>query len=123
MRDLAPPQRALARPGEVLGRLPGEHAEITALKAAGEAGLTPQGTATTTNSEDLFRRFVRILPHLCDRWRTRSTPFQVVLYTDRATADNIKALVAQMYAEFRASEWDSDFTEVPICDAGTGCRS
>jgi hypothetical protein len=49
VRDLTPAQRAMARPGDVLGRLPGEHAEITALKAAGEAGLTPQGIATTTN--------------------------------------------------------------------------
>lgn len=49
VRDLTPAQRALARPGDVLGKLPGEHAEITALKAAGEAGLTPQGIATTTN--------------------------------------------------------------------------
>lgn len=48
-RDLSPAQRALAGPGDVLGRLPGEHAAITALKAAGEAGLTPQGIATTTN--------------------------------------------------------------------------
>jgi tRNA(Arg) A34 adenosine deaminase TadA len=49
VRDLTPAQRALARPGDVLGRLRGEHAEITALKAAGEAGLTPRGIATTTN--------------------------------------------------------------------------
>jgi tRNA(Arg) A34 adenosine deaminase TadA len=49
VRDLTPAQRALAGPGDVIGRLPGEHAEITALKAAGEAGLTPQGIVTTTN--------------------------------------------------------------------------
>lgn len=47
-RDLSPAQRALARPGDVLGRAPGQHAEITALKAASEAGLTPRGIATTT---------------------------------------------------------------------------
>lgn len=40
-RDLSPLQRALARGGDVLGRSPGAHAEITAMDAAGKAGLTP----------------------------------------------------------------------------------
>ncbi len=40
-RDLIPAQRALGQGDDVLGRLPGEHAEITAMDAAGKAGLTP----------------------------------------------------------------------------------
>lgn len=91
---------------------------------ANEAGylLVLNGAADLRcESEDLFRKFVRILPHLCDRWRTRSAPFQIVVRTDRATADDIKVLVLRMYAEFRASEWDSDFAEVPILDIDTGC--
>lgn len=73
------------------------------------------------NNEDLFNRLVRILPHLCDRWRARSTPFQIVLHTDRATVDSIEALVAGMYAEYRASKWRSDFAEVPVIDVEARC--
>jgi hypothetical protein len=40
-RDLDSVQRALANEGEILARLPGAHAEITALDAASKAGLTP----------------------------------------------------------------------------------
>lgn len=40
-RDLSPAQRALSEGDDVLGRLPGEDAEITAMDAAGKAGLTP----------------------------------------------------------------------------------
>jgi tRNA(Arg) A34 adenosine deaminase TadA len=40
-RDLSPAQRALSGGDDVLGRLPGAHAEITAMDAAGKAGLTP----------------------------------------------------------------------------------
>jgi tRNA(Arg) A34 adenosine deaminase TadA len=40
-RDLSPAQRALAGGDDVLGRLPGAHAEITAMEGAGKAGLTP----------------------------------------------------------------------------------
>jgi len=40
-RDLSPAQRALANEGDLLARLPGAHAEVTALDAAGNAGLTP----------------------------------------------------------------------------------
>jgi len=40
-RDLSPAQRALGQGDDVLGRLPGAHAEITAMDAAGKAGLTP----------------------------------------------------------------------------------
>jgi hypothetical protein len=47
VRDLSPAQRALAASGDVLARLPGEHAEITALKAASEAGLIPRAIAST----------------------------------------------------------------------------
>lgn len=39
--DLSPAQRALAQGGDVLGRMRGAHAEITAMDAAGKAGLTP----------------------------------------------------------------------------------
>ncbi len=46
-RDLGPSQRALAKPGEVLARAPGEHAEITALRAAMERGLKPRAIAAT----------------------------------------------------------------------------
>lgn len=40
-RDLVPAQRALANEGDLLARLPGEHAEITAMNAASKAGLSP----------------------------------------------------------------------------------
>lgn len=40
-RDLSRDQRALARTDDVLGRMPGAHAEITAMDAAAKAGLTP----------------------------------------------------------------------------------
>jgi hypothetical protein len=39
--DLSPAQRTLAQDGDVLGRLPGAHAEVTSLDAATKAGLTP----------------------------------------------------------------------------------
>jgi len=40
-RDLSPAQPALGQGDDVLGRLPGAHAEMTAMDAAGKAGLTP----------------------------------------------------------------------------------
>lgn len=46
-RDLSPIQRALAGPNDVLGRLPGAHAEVTALDAASNAGLTPSQMAVS----------------------------------------------------------------------------
>jgi hypothetical protein len=46
-RDLSPAQRALAQEGDVLGRLPGAHAEVTALNAATKAGLTPAQIAVS----------------------------------------------------------------------------
>ena len=46
-RDLSPAQRALAQEGDVLGRLPGAHAEVTALDAATKAGLTPAQIAVS----------------------------------------------------------------------------
>lgn len=46
-RDLIPAQRAVARPGDVLARSPGEHAEVTALKEAAEQGLQPSGIAAS----------------------------------------------------------------------------
>lgn len=46
-RDLSPAQRALAQDGDVLGRLPGAHAEVTALDAASKAGLNPTQIAVS----------------------------------------------------------------------------
>lgn len=46
-RDLTPAQRALLGPGETAARLPGAHAEVTALQAAQKAGSTPQSLAVT----------------------------------------------------------------------------
>jgi tRNA(Arg) A34 adenosine deaminase TadA len=46
-RDLTPAQRALFRPGEIAARLPGAHAEVTALQAAEGLGATPQSIAVT----------------------------------------------------------------------------
>lgn len=40
-RDLSPAQRALASGDDVLGRMPGAHAEVTAMDAAAKEGLTP----------------------------------------------------------------------------------
>ena len=45
--DLTPAQRALLGPREVAARLPGAHAEVTALTHARQAGLTPQAMAVT----------------------------------------------------------------------------
>ena len=46
-RDLSPTQRALANEGEILGKLPGAHAEVTAMDAAAKAGLTPAEIAAS----------------------------------------------------------------------------
>jgi len=46
-RDLTPAQRALLGPGEIAAKLPGAHAEVTAIQAARGAGLTPQAMAVT----------------------------------------------------------------------------
>jgi tRNA(Arg) A34 adenosine deaminase TadA len=46
-RDLAPLQINSLRPGEVLAKLPGTHAEITALSKAQEAGVVPRVLVTT----------------------------------------------------------------------------
>jgi RHS repeat-associated protein len=46
-RDLSPAQRALLGPGEVAAKLPGAHAEVTALQHAAENGLTPQALGVT----------------------------------------------------------------------------
>jgi hypothetical protein len=45
--DLTPAQRALLGPGESAARLPGAHAEVTALTHAQQAGVTPQAMAVT----------------------------------------------------------------------------
>jgi RHS repeat-associated protein len=47
VRDLTPAQRAALQSGEIAARLPGEHAEVTVLTAAQEAGLVPRLLATT----------------------------------------------------------------------------
>ena len=46
-RDLEPAQRALANEDDLLARLPGAHAEVTALNAASKAGLTPSQMAVS----------------------------------------------------------------------------
>ncbi|MGB2758021.1 MAG: hypothetical protein WBD02_10220, partial [Acidimicrobiia bacterium] len=46
-RDLSPAQRALVGPEDVLGKLPGAHAEVTAMDAAAKAGLTPAEIAAS----------------------------------------------------------------------------
>ena len=46
-RDLDPVQRALVRPGERPAKLPGAHAEITALAEAENAGLNPRALVTS----------------------------------------------------------------------------
>jgi hypothetical protein len=45
--DLTPAQRAALRPGEIAARLPGEHAEITALQEAARRELRPRAISTT----------------------------------------------------------------------------
>lgn len=46
-RDLTPAQRALLGPGETAARLPGAHAEVTAIQHAQKAGLSPEAMAVT----------------------------------------------------------------------------
>jgi RHS repeat-associated protein len=46
-RDLSPAQRALMAPGEVAAKLPGAHAEVTALEHAAQNGLTPAQMAVS----------------------------------------------------------------------------
>ena len=46
-RDLSTAQQALASEGDILARLPGAHAEVTALDAASKAGLTPAEMAVS----------------------------------------------------------------------------
>jgi RHS repeat-associated protein len=46
-RDLSPIQKALLGPGEIVAKLPGAHAEVTALTHAQQSGLSPQAMAVT----------------------------------------------------------------------------
>ncbi|WP_026096990.1 RHS repeat-associated core domain-containing protein [Ideonella sp. B508-1] len=46
-RDLSPAQRALMESGEVAAKLPGAHAEVTALQHAAQNGLTPAQMAVS----------------------------------------------------------------------------
>ena len=46
-RDLTPAQRALAGEGEVTAKLPGAHAEVTALQHAAQNGLAPRAIGVT----------------------------------------------------------------------------
>lgn len=55
-RDLGPSQRGLAKAGEILARAPGEHAEVTALRAAMERGLQPRAIAATRDFCPACRR-------------------------------------------------------------------
>ncbi len=47
-RDLTKAQKKLQRENEILAKLPGEHAEITALVEARKRGLEPKAIAVTT---------------------------------------------------------------------------
>ena len=47
VRDLNPAQRALQQKGEILSKLPGEHAEITAIQEALRRGAKPRAIGTT----------------------------------------------------------------------------
>lgn len=47
VRDLSPAQRALQKEGEILAKLPGEHAEITVLQEAAKRGLRPSALEST----------------------------------------------------------------------------
>jgi hypothetical protein len=51
--DLTPAQRALLGAGETLARLPGAHAEVTALTHAAETGLTPGDRGNQEHLPDL----------------------------------------------------------------------
>lgn len=55
-RDLSPAQRAIARDDEIVARLLGEHAEITALREAMSRGLRPRAIATTRDFCPACRR-------------------------------------------------------------------
>ena len=46
-RDLTPAQRAALLPGEIAGKLPGAHAEVTALHTARQLGGTPRSMGVT----------------------------------------------------------------------------
>ncbi|MCL2726735.1 MAG: RHS repeat-associated core domain-containing protein, partial [Polyangiaceae bacterium] len=46
-RDLTPAQRAALLPGEIAARLPGAHAEVTAIETARGLGATPQAISVT----------------------------------------------------------------------------
>lgn len=46
-RNLSPAQRALQKPGDILAREPGAHAEVTALNAVRDAGLEPSAIAAS----------------------------------------------------------------------------
>ncbi|MFT4703648.1 MAG: tRNA(Arg) A34 adenosine deaminase TadA [Bradymonadia bacterium] len=46
-RDLNPAQRAVLEAGEVAARLPGAHAEVTAITHAQQAGVAPRFIAVT----------------------------------------------------------------------------
>jgi len=47
VRDLTPAQRALLGSGEIAAKLPGAHAEVTALQAAQRLGATPRAMVVT----------------------------------------------------------------------------
>jgi RHS repeat-associated protein len=47
VRDLTPAQRALLGSGEIAARLPGAHAEVTALQTARQIGAIPEAMAVT----------------------------------------------------------------------------
>ena len=62
-RDLSPAQRAALHDGELAAKLPGEHAEVTVMNHANQAGLHPRDIGVS-----------RDLPRLPDRDRELGRP-------------------------------------------------
>jgi hypothetical protein len=66
---------------------------------------------------DLFRAFAAVLVLLCDRWRSRSIPFRILIEADIETRDALKKAIDTVYREIRESPWKRDFEETPILDS------
>ena len=72
--------------------------------------------------ESLLRRLVGMLPQLCDRWRTRCVPFQVVLIASVATVSVLREVLELANREIEQAAtkpWLHDLkpVEVYVCDA------
>jgi hypothetical protein len=70
------------------------------------------------SNEALFRAFVGLLPHLCDRWRSRSVLFRVLVPVNRATMAEIKDVIGREFRALRAApaEWRVDFVEPVVLE-------